>query len=187
MRALYVLPLAVLVGCVVPQAHSDPPQRIAPLSGLPATVPTTTREAIAPTSSVAVGPPPVPAETTAYVAPIEELAFTAIPGPAGSEVVGRCTQYEPLLAALQPAGGWDVERFSKIMWRESRCVPTARSVTRDSGLLQINDRWSEPLTAMWGSFDPYDPIQNIKAAAVLCQESRKANRACERPWGGTGE
>lgn len=187
MRTLFVLPLVALVGCAAPTAIGAPQQATLPLSPLPAVVPTTAPEVPAPTSSVAVGPPPVPAESTAYVAPLEELAFAAVPGPAGSEVVGRCTQYEPLLQALQPEGGWDVERFSKIMWRESRCIPTARSRTRDSGLLQINDRHVASLAAAMGGFDPFDPVDNITAAAIICSESRRANRACERPWGGTGK
>lgn len=189
MRTLPLLLVLPLVGCVPQHAISAPTsQRQLTLSSLPAIVPPSTAiEDTVPPSSVAVGQPPVPAETTAYVAPIEELAYSAIPGPAGSEVVGRCTQYEPLLAALQPPGGWDVVRFSKIMWKESRCKPDARSRTRDSGLLQINDIHIASLTAQFGSFDPFDPIDNIKAAAVLCEESRKANRACERPWGGTGQ
>lgn len=49
----------------------------------------------------------------------------------------RCAHMEPILKAYSP--GWDVRRMSGIMARESNCLPTVRSRTRDTGLLQIND------------------------------------------------
>ena len=33
---------------------------------------------------------------------------------------GRCTAYEPLIAANAPRRGWDVARMSRLMFRESR-------------------------------------------------------------------
>jgi hypothetical protein len=44
-------------------------------------------------------------------------------GLAGSQVAGRCTQFEPLLEALAPEGGWDVQRMSRYANRESGCCP----------------------------------------------------------------
>lgn len=148
------------------------------LSGLPAVVSTTMP--VVSSSSVAVAEPPVVEEVfDPYL-----LLVGVEPGQYGSDKWGRCTQYEPLLEALAPEGGWSVDVFSRLMWRESRCDPTARSRTRDSGLLQINDRHLASLGAQWGTeVDPYDPVMNIRAAAVLCDESREAGRACGRPWG----
>lgn len=199
MRGVLIVCASILVpaAALVRAVSSAEPPRIAPvgLSGVPAAVSTTS-------VLVATGEPLVP--PTSNETPLEVgssvpdptgvgssendyslLIVDAAPGQYGSAEWGRCTQYEPLIEALAPEGGWDVDRFSKIMWRESRCDPTARSTTKDSGLLQINDRWIEPLAAQFGVFDPYDPVDNIRAAAVLCTESRRANRPCERPWGGT--
>lgn len=106
-----------------------------------------------------------------------------VAGPAGSELVGRCTQYEPLLTDLAPAGGWDVARMSRIMWRESRCNPDVRSRTRDSGLLQINDinlRFLRTALGEWvDRYTLLDPVQNIRAAAALFVHWHGY-----RPWGG---
>lgn len=41
----------------------------------------------------------------------------------GTTIAGRCTQWEPLLVDLAPAGGWSVERMSRYMHRESGCCP----------------------------------------------------------------
>lgn len=61
-----------------------------------------------------------------------------IPGLAGTEVSGRCTQYEHLLEA----NGLPVDQFSRIMYRESRCNPGARnSSSGAAGLLQIMPQW----------------------------------------------
>lgn len=66
-----------------------------------------------------------------------------IPGLAGTEADGRCTQYEHLLEA----NGFPVEQFSRIMYRESRCNPGA--INRSSGargLLQVMPQW----VTRWG-------------------------------------
>lgn len=110
-----------------------------------------------------------------------------VPGEGGTTTQGRCTQWEPLLTELAPAGGWDVGRMSRYMWRESRCS-YVRSVTQDSGLLQVNDvnhpflrrvlgEWVDAQTLM-------DPVQNIRAAAALCVYWRNAGKGCYTPWGG---
>jgi soluble lytic murein transglycosylase-like protein len=78
-----------------------------------------------------------------------------------------CPGYEHLLAEH----GLPVAHFSKIMYRESGCQPGARSRSRDSGLLQINDvnhRWlsqrlGTPVTSSW----LMDAENNVRAAAEL--------------------
>lgn len=79
-------------------------------------------------------------------------AATIIPGPDGTTIAGRCTQWEPLLAA---AGvGWDVARMSRILWRESRCKPDAYNRrTHDRGLGQVHwtsRYWSVPMRSGFG-------------------------------------
>ena len=48
---------------------------------------------------------------------------------------GRCIGAERLLSAYNP--GWNVERMSRIMYRESRCKPRVRNASGATGLLQI--------------------------------------------------
>jgi|GEM_PF-3196563 len=108
------------------------------------------------------------------------------PGAAGSTAAGRCTQYEPLLAEHAPPGGWDVALMSSLMWRESRCTPDARSITNDTGLLQINDVNHPYLRARlgeWvGRWSLADPVQNVRAAAVLCTYWQGRPGGCYAPW-----
>lgn len=79
---------------------------------------------------------------------------------------GRCVGMEWALEYYSP--GWDVVRMSRIMYRESRCQPTA-SNTCCSGLLQMH-RMHIPRMALCGVVaraDLYDPMKNICAAAAL--------------------
>lgn len=115
------------------------------------------------------------------------LAASTVVVPAKAEAaLGRCTAYEPLLTTLAPKGGWDVNRMSRLMWRESRCTPTVRSKTRDSGLLQINDvnhaYLSMKLGAPVTSWLLMNPSYNIWSAARLCEYARKAWGNCYAPW-----
>ncbi len=109
-----------------------------------------------------------------------------LPGPGGTAIAGRCTQYEPQLAAQAPPGGWDVATMSMVMWRESKCTPTARSATNDTGLLQINDINHAHLRAALGEvvtkYSLTDPMQNIRAASELCRFWQAYGRGCYSPW-----
>jgi hypothetical protein len=108
------------------------------------------------------------------------------PGMGGTSIPGRCTQYEPVLAKLAPPGGWDVTLMSTFMWRESKCDPTVRSATFDTGLLQINDVNHVHLRAVlgeWvGRWSLTDPTQNIRAAAALCSYWQGRGQSCYWPW-----
>lgn len=99
---------------------------------------------------------------------------------------GRCKGYESLLTTYAPKRGWDVNRMSRLMFRESRCTPTARSTTRDSGLLQINDVNLSYLTRKMGrTITPvalFDPVTNVQAAALLCSFWRGAGSSCYQAW-----
>ena len=114
-------------------------------------------------------------------------APVVIPGPDGTAVAGRCTQYEDLLMIHAPAVGWDVLRMSRLAWRESQCWPAIRSTTSDTGLLQINDITLSFLNEALG--EPVDrttltdPVQNVRAAAALCTFWASNGRSCYQPWG----
>lgn len=102
---------------------------------------------------------------------------------------GRCRQYEPLLAELAPKRGWDINRMSRIMYRESRCQPTV--VNRrggDSGLLQVHPITWQFLSTKFGvpmsQMRPWllDPANNVRAGVALCDFWRNAGRSCYAPW-----
>jgi hypothetical protein len=100
---------------------------------------------------------------------------------------GACPQYENMLREYAPPKGWDIAKMSKIMWRESRCIPTAQSRTSDSGLLQINrinHKWLRTrLGEAVNKQTLENPVQNIQAAALLCAQSIRSGYSCYRPWG----
>jgi len=114
------------------------------------------------------------------------LTLGTLTVPTTADAAGRCRSYEPLLAAHAPRRGWDVNRMSRLMFRESRCTPHVRSRTRDTGLLQINDvnlaylsrKMGRPITVE----ALRDPATNIAAAALLCTFWRNAGRSCYQPW-----
>jgi hypothetical protein len=122
-------------------------------------------------------PAATPSATTPSPAP------TTVPAP----IAGRCTQYEALLEANAPKGGWDVQKMSQIMWRMSRCNATRR-VSGMTGLLIISDSHAKALTTQLATqvdgTTLMDPTLNVRAAAALCQWSVAAGRSCYRPWGG---
>ena len=69
-------------------------------------------------------------------------------GPGGTEVQGRCTQWEHLIEA----NDLPVDQFSRVMYRESRCNPGARnSSSGAAGLLQIMPQW----ITRWGICDDF--------------------------------
>lgn len=100
----------------------------------------------------------------------------------------QCTKYEPALAAYRPAMGWDVNRMSYFMWRESRCLPWVVSSTNDHGLLQVNrvnfpylsQRFGVPTWQMASWLK--NPTNNIRAAAALSRFAHIAWGDRYRPW-----
>lgn len=94
----------------------------------------------------------------------------AIPTFNDASTNGRCVGAEPLLTRYSP--GWNVERMSRIMYRESRCQPDAYNRGgQAAGLLQVtpinyrylSNQLGEPVTAR----RLFDPEFNIRAAAEL--------------------
>jgi hypothetical protein len=103
-----------------------------------------------------------------------------------------CQEWLPLLVEV----GWPVdtkvlERALKIMWRESRCQPSADSGP-DHGLFQINRFWSstESNPDNWLAFYGiapdhealFDPETNIRAALALYFYSFEQNGDGWHPW-----
>lgn len=92
-----------------------------------------------------------------------------------------CPQYEVLLQQHNP--GWDINRMSRIMWRESRCRPDVRSSTADTGLLQINDINHRYLTGKGVDVNQLtNPTVNIQAAATLYRYWTRALGDGYHPW-----
>ena len=103
-----------------------------------------------------------------------------------------CQEWLPLMIEV----GWPqdtkvLERALKIMWRESRCLPTADSGP-DHGLFQINRFWSstesnpENFLAFYGIAPDhdalFDPEINIRAALALYWYSLNKNDDGWVPW-----
>lgn len=102
----------------------------------------------------------------------------------------RCPQWEPLLAAWAPPGGWSVERMSGLMWRESRCQPEVHT-SCCWGLLEIHQVHDAALSAELGvEVSPatlLDPVVNVRAAAALCHARRVRHQSCYADWNGGRE
>lgn len=105
---------------------------------------------------------------------------TPVTGPHyGSATPRRCTQYEHLLVYFSP--GWDVDQFSEIMWRESRCQPDAAN-SCCTGLVQIH-RLHLPSLAVcdvYSRSDLTDPAKNVCSAAVVYRRAGGTS-----PWSQT--
>ena len=155
--------------------------------------PTSPATPVVSVSPLAINPPEAAAPTaepTPVTTPVAAVtARVVVPGPDGTEVTGRCTQYEDLLMTHAPAIGWDVLRMSRLAWRESNCWAVIRSRTSDSGLLQINDISLTFLNdALGEQVDPFtlmDPVQNVRAAAALCTFWARNGSSCYQPWSAT--
>lgn len=113
-------------------------------------------------------------------------SITAPVAPAGS----RCPQH--YTASL--AAGWTVGDWSKldyIMYRESRCIPTAyngRGMDDSYGLLQNNMKahrsWVGPLVG-WDFSRLFDPVTNLRIGRTLYHKARAAYGCGWQPWRAT--
>ena len=178
---------AVVATLLLGTSQCDAPGTAPSAAGQPAVTTTaapvvTVATAAAPTADHTADHQTTTAPATTTTAP----ALVVIPGPDGTEVAGRCTQYEDLLMVHAPAIGWDVLRMSRLAWRESNCWAEIRSRTSDSGLLQINDITlsflNEALAEQVDRFTLMDPVQNVRAAAALCTFWARNGSSCYQPW-----
>lgn len=91
--------------------------------------------------------------------------------------------------------GWQADelpRLMRIMYRESRCIPTACGETdsphirkcRDWGLLQINDySWKSTIRSMgWHIEEMMNPTENLRFARWLYEYSLDRNGNGWLPW-----
>lgn len=94
----------------------------------------------------------------------------------------RCPQWW----SVATANGWstaDMAHVDFLMWRESRCTPTARSTTRDTGLLQINDIHLSWLAAYGiDQQSLYDPAVNLRAGRLLFDQAQRMFGCGWQPW-----
>jgi hypothetical protein len=104
---------------------------------------------------------------------------------------GKCVEWVD--TALE--AGWNPEelpRLMRIMFRESRCIPTACGLTdsphlrkcRDWGLMQINDySWKRIIREMgWEIEQMHDPLENLRFARWLYEYSLDRNGDGWQPW-----
>ena len=138
----------------------------------------------APTSTVGSIDAPATVPTDAPTTTVEVTTTTQAPqAPAGS----RCPQfYAEALAAGWPASDW--ERLDYIMWRESRCTPTAHTVARRDnsyGLVQLNmlahRKWVGPLVD-WDFNRLYDPLTNLTIARTMFNMAQDTYGCGWQPW-----
>ena len=101
----------------------------------------------------------------------------------------------PEWIGLAITAGWqpqDLPRLSRIMFRESRCLPDACGETdsphlrrcRDWGLMQINDySWKTTIRRMGLEIEQmHDPYWNLWFARWLFETSVEANGDGWHPW-----
>ncbi len=109
-----------------------------------------------------------------------------------------CPRWDQLIYQLSPSRPWDYPQVSRIMFKESGCMPRAQNTgevggTFSTGLLQVNDINLDLINQAWGynwtliEFRQAmkDPATNIAAAAVLCDFWRRARGDCLWPWNAT--
>ena len=148
----------------------------------------------APNTVVVTKPSTTPAPTTT-VAPTTTTTEPPIVVAETSEPY-KCAEWIPLAVEL----GWpnDPEVLSmlgRVMYRESRCRPEARSKSSDTGLLQLNDYWCEPSRytdnpAGWlgdrmpisHCSDLTDPGKNLQAGLLIWYYSETKNGNGWHPW-----
>lgn len=76
------------------------------------------------------------------------------------EALTGCARYERWLdQAGLPA------HFHGVMWRESKCIPTARNPSGASGLLQVMPMWASRCGITVALL--FDPLQNILCGVVV--------------------
>jgi len=105
-----------------------------------------------------------------------------------------CQEWAPLaVEAGWPPDPFVLDRLLKIMFRESRCTPSATSRDDDRGLLQIHTgSWCRPnrynsigwlqAQGILSSCDElYEPLKNLQAARALFLYSEARGDAW-RPW-----
>jgi hypothetical protein len=171
-----------LIGAVLTVGNDPGAQTVEPT--LPATAPNT----------VVVTEPPTTTAAPTTTIPATTTTTTIVP--AISDPNLPCQEWLPL--ALQVGWPNDPEVLSmllRVMNRESRCRPEARSKTSDTGLLQLNDYWCEPSRytdnpsgwlgdrmALGSCADLTDPAKNLQGGLLIWYYSETKNGNGWHPW-----
>lgn len=122
----------------------------------------------------------VPTTTTTTVS--QPKPIITPPAPEGA----RCPQWWH----LAQLAGWTYDDLEAavdlIMWRESRCIPDARSSTSDTGLMQINDIHLEMLAGhdITGEMLA-DPWWNLVASRIVSEQAVSYGWSRFAPWAAT--
>ena len=119
------------------------------------------------------------------IAELAPIPTTTIPPVVIVEVSDDTECQQWLQTALE--AGWPndrkiLDRLGFVMWRESRCQPTADSGP-DHGLTQINQIHTQWITDLgWTLEEMKDPAKNLRFAWLL-YSGREANGQCGwTPW-----
>lgn len=158
---------AATIGTVVTTTFSE--------EATPATTTTTQRDST--TTSSTTSSTTTSTTTTTTTLPPTTTTLFVLPGK------WRCPQWHDLAIKV----GWKVENLptlDRVMWKESRCNPTARSTTSDSGLTQINDVHLDWLWDQYGisQQDLYDPAVNLTVALMLFDYVGEHQGCGWQPW-----
>jgi hypothetical protein len=168
-RAIPIISVLFLLACSQPEAQQTtlPLLPVTPVVVIPTTVAlqaTTTTSTTTTTTEV-----PLVSDVNDYIDEARAL-------------YGRCGEwYETALAA-----GWDLPTYwpdlSRIMFRESRCTPTAFSGS-DAGLTQLNRVHTDGMATLGYTWpdDAYTPFINLRYAWVLYRDACINNNG-QRPW-----
>lgn len=147
--------------------------------------------------------PPAPATTTTTSSFISTTSSTSSTSTSSTTTAAPtpivfpdtpCQEWAPTaIEAGWPADPFILDKLLTIMWRESRCLPSATSRDDDRGLLQIHPKsWCRPnryneigwLQAQ-GIIETcdqlYDPLTNLRAARALFEYSENRGDGW-RPW-----
>jgi len=157
-------------------ACGAPPEEVTAPTTSPSFTTTSTSKAPAPTSTSST--------TTSTTKPPTPIVFPDTP----------CQEWAPLaVEAGWPPDPFILDRLLRIMWRESRCTPSATSRDDDRGLLQIHTGswcrpnryneigWLQAQGIIDSCLDLYDPLQNLQAARAIWLYSEARGDAW-RPW-----
>lgn len=185
---------ALLVGCAVP-ASVEP----GPIQTIPAQAPTQEEAPVSANDRGTVVELAIP-EPVEVAEPSTEQPLSV---PVTAQNVGqgyRC----PELVDVALTVGWAAEhlnRLDKVLWRESRCQPTAHNATDPNGgshgVSQVNGFWCRPnrysptgwLQAqgvLERCADLYKPATNLMAALAIFQYSLDRNGCGWSPWATKG-
>jgi len=116
-----------------------------------------------------------------YDEPVETT--TTLPQLAQIHPDTKCQEWLPLAVEM----GWPnrtevLQTLGRVMWKESRCQPLARS-SSDTGLTQINQIHEEWLSEIgWTLDDMTVPSSNLRFAFLLWNAREEAGKCGWQPW-----